>query len=95
MAKIKTTETLKSVDKFINAVADETKRNDSFRIIELIKNQIGFEPKMWGPSIEASEVIIINMTAATKVICLLQLFHQGQPQLYFTFVDTLKREMNY
>ena len=51
MAKIKTTETLKSVDKFINAVADETKRNDSFRIIELIKNQIGFEPKMWGPSI--------------------------------------------
>ena len=51
MAKIKTTETLKSVDEFINAVADETKRNDSFRIIELMKNQTGFEPKMWGPSI--------------------------------------------
>lgn len=51
MAKIKTTETLKSVDEFINAVADETKRNDSFRIIEIIKKQTGFEPKMWGPSI--------------------------------------------
>ncbi len=51
MAKIKTTETLKSVDEFINAVADETKRNDSFRIIELMKKQTGFEPKMWGPSI--------------------------------------------
>ena len=39
MAKIKTTETLKSVDEFINAVADETKRNDSFRIIEILKKQ--------------------------------------------------------
>ena len=51
MAKIKTTETLKSVDEFINAVADETKRNDSFRIIEIIKKETGFDPKMWGPNI--------------------------------------------
>ena len=51
MAANKTTETEVSVTDFINAVADETKRNDSFQIIELMKNQTGFEPKMWGPSI--------------------------------------------
>ena len=51
MAKNKTTETLNSVTEFVNAVANETKRNDSFRIIELMKSQTGFEPKMWGPSI--------------------------------------------
>ncbi|MEO5889431.1 MAG: DUF1801 domain-containing protein [Ferruginibacter sp.] len=51
MAKNKTTETTKSVTEFINAVTDETKRNDSFSIIELIKNQTGLDPKMWGTSI--------------------------------------------
>ena len=51
MAKIKTTETAKSVTSFINAVSDKTKRDDSFRIIEIMQSQTGFEPKMWGPSI--------------------------------------------
>ena len=51
MAKNKTTETLSSVTDFINAVEDETKRSDSFRIIELFETQTGFKPKMWGPSI--------------------------------------------
>jgi hypothetical protein len=51
MSKNKTTETSKSVAGFINAVADETKRNDSFRIIEIMKKATSFDPKMWGPSI--------------------------------------------
>lgn len=51
MAKNKTAETKASVKGFLEAVADETKRKDSFRIIELMKDQTGFEPKMWGPSI--------------------------------------------
>ncbi len=51
MAKIKTTETSKSVTDFINSVGNEIKRKDSFQIIEIMKNQTGFEPKMWGPSI--------------------------------------------
>ena len=51
MAKIKTTETSKSVTGFITAVDDERKRKDSFQLIELITKQTGFEPKMWGPSI--------------------------------------------
>ena len=51
MAKNKTTETKSSVNDFINAVKDKTKRKDSFRLIELIKKQTGVDPKMWGPSI--------------------------------------------
>lgn len=51
MAKIKTTETSKSVVGFINSVNDEIKRKDSFQIIKIMQKQTGFEPKMWGPSI--------------------------------------------
>lgn len=51
MAKNKTTETQHSVTDFINSVADEGKRKDCFSIIELIKQQTGLDPKMWGPAI--------------------------------------------
>lgn len=51
MAKNKTTETNDSVAGFINSVEDETKRTDSFQIIELFKKQTGYEPKLWGTSI--------------------------------------------
>ncbi|CAH0996306.1 hypothetical protein EMA8858_02437 [Emticicia aquatica] len=51
MATNKTTETSLSVIDFINSVKDETKRNDCFSLIELLKKQTGFDPKMWGPSI--------------------------------------------
>jgi hypothetical protein len=51
MAKIKTTETSKSVTGFINSVSDEKKRKDCFQIIDIMQKQTGFEPKMWGPGI--------------------------------------------
>ncbi|QDK79263.1 DUF1801 domain-containing protein [Spirosoma sp. KCTC 42546] len=51
MAKNKTTETENSVTDFVNSIADEGKRKDSFSVIDLIKLQTGLDPKMWGPSI--------------------------------------------
>ncbi|AXY78813.1 DUF1801 domain-containing protein [Paraflavitalea soli] len=52
MAKAnKTTETTASVTGFLNGVADETRRKDGFRIVEIMQAQTGFEPKMWGPAI--------------------------------------------
>ena len=51
MAEIKTKPTSASVEDFINAVKDEQKRKDSFVILEMMKNAIGEEPKMWGSSI--------------------------------------------
>ena len=47
----KTTETNNSVDDFLNSVADETKRNDSFALVQLMKQHAGFDAKMWGPAI--------------------------------------------
>jgi hypothetical protein len=47
----KTTETENSVTDFLNSVADETKRTDSFQLMKIMKEQTGFEAKMWGPSI--------------------------------------------
>jgi len=51
MAKNKTFETENSVTDFINSVADETKRADSFRMVEIMEKQSGHPAKMWGPGI--------------------------------------------
>jgi hypothetical protein len=51
MAKNKTTETGQDVNEFVYKVADETKRDDSFRLIEIFRSLTGVDPKMWGPTI--------------------------------------------
>ena len=51
MAKNKTAETSVDVFDFINLVEDEQKRRDSYRLIELMQEISGYDPKMWGPSI--------------------------------------------
>lgn len=47
----KTTENEGSVADFLNSVADETKRADSFKLVELMEEQTGMPAKMWGPAI--------------------------------------------
>ena len=49
--KAKTTETTKSVSSFVKTVEDKQRQNDCLAIIEIMKKQSGFEPKMWGPAI--------------------------------------------
>ena len=52
MAKTKTIYTAVNVNDFINSyVDDQQKKADSFRLIELMSEWSGFEPKMWGPTI--------------------------------------------
>jgi hypothetical protein len=51
MAKTKTFKTDQDVTEFINSVADEKKRTDSFKLIEMMSAITGFKPYMWGPSI--------------------------------------------
>ncbi len=51
MAENKTTPNDQNVEQFLNAVADERKRKDSFTILELMKQVTGLEPRMWGSSI--------------------------------------------
>ncbi|HTH57155.1 MAG TPA: DUF1801 domain-containing protein [Cyclobacteriaceae bacterium] len=51
MAKNKTTATVKSVDRFISTLDDETKRDDTYELIKIYKSVTGEDAKMWGPSI--------------------------------------------
>lgn len=51
MAAIKTLKNNASVEDFLNAVPDETKRADSFRLQKMFSRITGQKPKMWGSSI--------------------------------------------
>ena len=52
MAKLKTTESDKSVINFIHEFVDnDQKIKDSYDLIEIMQEVTGFPPKMWGPSI--------------------------------------------
>lgn len=51
MAKIKTVKTNQDVTEFINSVADERKRADSFRLVETMAGITGCKPYMYGPTI--------------------------------------------
>jgi len=47
----KTIETNNSVDDFLNTIADESRRNDCFQLVQFMQQQTGFKAKMWGPGI--------------------------------------------
>jgi hypothetical protein len=51
MAELKTKRNDQSVENFLNRVEDQRKREDSFAILELMKEITGAEPEMWGNSI--------------------------------------------
>ena len=51
MAELKTQPNDQNVEAFLNQIDNETKRQDSFTILELMKDVTGAEPVMWGDSI--------------------------------------------
>ena len=51
MAKLTTALNDGSVEDFLNSVEDVKKQEDSFRILKLMREITGEEPKMWGNSI--------------------------------------------
>ena len=51
MAELKTQPNKASVEDFINKVADEQKRKDSFAVLEMMKRITKEKPVMWGSSI--------------------------------------------
>ena len=51
MAELKTKVNDASVEEFLNGVADEVKRKDSFVLLEMMRKAAQVEPKMWGGSI--------------------------------------------
>ena len=51
MAELKTKPNEQSVEAFLNGVESETKREDCFTIVDLMKRVTKTDPKMWGDSI--------------------------------------------
>lgn len=51
MAENKTQPTDASVTAFLDAVENETRRSDARRVLELMREVTGEEPRMWGPGI--------------------------------------------
>lgn len=51
MAELKTKRNKGDVKAFLNGVPDEKRRNDSFTVLELMKQVTGANPEMWGENI--------------------------------------------
>ena len=51
MAELKTRPTSESVENFLNGIADEQRRKDCLRVVEIMKAATKSEPEMWGTSI--------------------------------------------
>ena len=51
MAELKTRLTGNSVQAFLNKIADERRRRDSFTVLDLMQKATRMEPAMWGSSI--------------------------------------------
>ncbi len=51
MAELKTKPTDASAEDFLNSVADENKRADSFVLLDMFKRATKEDPRMWGSSI--------------------------------------------
>ena len=51
MAELKTKRNQGDVKAFLNSVENDKKRQDSFKILELMKQVTGKQPEMWGDSI--------------------------------------------
>ena len=51
MATAKTFATKQTVSSFLDTIADERKRNDSFKLVEIMTEVSGWPAVMWGPAI--------------------------------------------
>jgi hypothetical protein len=51
MAELKTRLTKASVEKFLEGIRDEKKRQDCYQLLKIMKKATKAEPKMWGTSI--------------------------------------------
>jgi hypothetical protein len=51
MAELKTKENSKNVTEFLNGIENEIRKEDAFKLLELIQDITGEMPRMWGASI--------------------------------------------
>ena len=51
MAELKTKQNEQDVYEFLDGVSNETRKNDGYAVLELMRTTTGLEPRMWGDSI--------------------------------------------
>lgn len=51
MPELKTKPTAENVQAFLNSLPDESRRQDCYTVLELMRKITGDEPRMWGDSI--------------------------------------------
>ena len=68
MAELKTKLNDGSVEVFLNTVADEQKRADSFNLLKMMHEISGEPAKMWGDAIVGFGSIIISTLQEEKAI---------------------------
>lgn len=68
LVEIKTKQNSASVEDFIQSVADEIKRKDSFELLEMMKKASGEEPKMWGASLIGFGKVIAKSSATGREV---------------------------
>lgn len=68
MVDIKTKQNSASVEDFINSVDDVKKRNDSFALLDIMKQVSGEEPKMWGASLIGFGKIIVKSPKTNREV---------------------------
>ncbi len=51
MAELKTKPNAQSVEEFLNGIADEQRRQDCFRVVQIMKAETKADPIMWGTGI--------------------------------------------
>ena len=51
MSELKTRATDANVEGFLDTIADDARRQDCVRVLEIMKSATGAEPRMWGPTI--------------------------------------------
>jgi hypothetical protein len=80
MADNKTKPTKVSVASFIEALADETRREDAKVLVKLMQSATGENARMWDSSIIGFGSYI-RTRAAARATCRLPVFHPVRPQL--------------
>jgi hypothetical protein len=92
MAKTKTTYSGVNVTDFVNTYVDnEQKKVDSFRLIELMQEWSGAEPKMWGPTIIGFGNYHYKYASGREGDAPVLGFLQGKQLFRYTFIPIQKK----
>jgi hypothetical protein len=93
MAEVKTRKTAASVDDFIAAVTNETRREDARTVLKLMQKVTGKKPKMWGGSIVGfDEYHYRYETGHEGDICMIGFSPRASALTLYTLADFAERD---